>query len=83
MSGGKGHPTRRTGHHPKGDGLGYYLRVICVTGKTGYPSEQLALEKLARIQRANRRRAGTPVRVYHCPSCNGWHLTSRPTWTPR
>lgn len=24
---------------------------------------------------------GTPLRVYRCPDCSGWHLTSRKTWT--
>ena len=31
---------------------------------------------LARMN-APRRRAKVPIYVYHCPECEGWHLTKR------
>lgn len=26
------------------------------------------------------RKTTTPLRVYPCPACAGWHVTSKPTW---
>lgn len=29
------------------------------------------------------RKTTTPLRVYECPDCAGWHVTKRPTWEDR
>lgn len=50
------------------------------TSKISYPSRVLAEDALRSAQRARtrgkvlRRRES---RVYDCPSCDGWHLTSQ------
>lgn len=51
-------------------------------GKNVYTKKE-AQTKMNSLQhdkrkRVNRRKAKrVPVRIYHCPTCNGWHLTSK------
>ena len=49
----------------------------CPCGKRRFRDHQEAVHALHLI--ANRDIAGTryPIRSYDCPSCAGWHLTSR------
>ena len=65
-------------------------RVTHVATKTcskrRYSDEITAKLELARFQRIDDpTRSKTPCRVYHCPDCGGWHLTSVPLMkrTPR
>ncbi|MFJ8923908.1 hypothetical protein ACIREK_31075 [Streptomyces sp. NPDC102415] len=55
--------------------------MSCLTGKHRYPDKRTARVALADIsqrQTAHRR----TNHIYRCPSCNGWHLTSRGTPRP-
>lgn len=54
--------------------------TVCPRGKTGYP-EHVAREKLAAY--AGSSRPNRPVRVYLCPHCSAWHLTSQPEQLPK
>ncbi|WP_181428807.1 hypothetical protein [Modestobacter versicolor] len=45
--------------------------------KRRYRDEAVAQLALARIQTVGEAREKTPQRVYRCPRCRGWHLTSR------
>jgi hypothetical protein len=48
-------------------------------GKVRFHDEIAAKIALAKIRaKDNPRRPKTERRVYHCPKCAGWHLTSRP-----
>ncbi|MDN5914616.1 MAG: hypothetical protein L0I76_05830 [Pseudonocardia sp.] len=49
-------------------------------GKRRYEDRIAADLSLALIRRHGRVRGKDPVRSYLCPSCDGWHLTSRRTW---
>jgi hypothetical protein len=53
--------------------------VICPKGKRGFTRE-VAVAKLHEYNAAPNResRKNLPVRVYECPECKAWHLTSRP-----
>lgn len=44
--------------------------------KVRYRDKQHALATLRFTSRIES--TVTPVRVYECPACNGWHLTSKP-----
>lgn len=48
--------------------------------KFRYPGEREAKNALRRLHRQSRGNRGKrhhkECRVYHCPHCNGWHLTS-------
>lgn len=47
--------------------------------KTRYHSRALAEWALQLIRtRSDRRSEKKPTRVYLCPRCKGWHLTSEP-----
>jgi hypothetical protein len=48
-------------------------RRACVTGKRRHLNQGAAIGSALRCSR----RAG-PLRVYLCPLCAGWHLTSKP-----
>lgn len=48
----------------------------CPTGKRRFHDEAEAKRVLGRIQ-TGEKRATTPTRVYRCPRCGGWHLTSQ------
>jgi hypothetical protein len=51
----------------------------CRTGKKQYHGEDEAKKALTRIkQDLVDVRERTPVRVYRCPFCKRWHLTSQP-----
>lgn len=53
----------------------YWNRRNCER-KRGYPLEVKA--KVAALARMNSRHAAAPpLRVYLCPLCNKWHLTSK------
>lgn len=43
-------------------------------GKKRRPTEEAAIAAAIRCSRR-----GKPLRVYECPDCGGWHLTSRVT----
>jgi hypothetical protein len=45
------------------------------TAKSRYPSKRVASEYRERLRRARRNRK-KHLRVYCCPLCKGWHLTS-------
>ena len=47
-------------------------------GKNRYPSERVAIRSALRSSR----RGGTPLRVYRCDRCHGWHLTKMAVWHP-
>lgn len=49
-------------------------QVVCK--KRRYDSEELANAILEGVMQCPRTRKW-PNRVYHCPYCNGWHLTSQ------
>jgi hypothetical protein len=46
----------------------------CPTGKLGYPTKGDARAALKRIRKAH---GSTVRRVYDCPLCMFWHLTSQ------
>lgn len=52
-------------------------RLVCVSGKAGFRTQQAALLKLTAAQEKPRK-YGAPVRTYRCDLCPWWHLTSRP-----
>jgi hypothetical protein len=49
-------------------------------GKRRFPTHEQA--QMALVEAILRRNRGSPnrseCRLYHCPLCKGWHLTSRP-----
>lgn len=51
---------------------------VLACGKRRYVSELAALASATRSSR----RSDTPLRVYECSGCRGWHLTARPVWHP-
>ena len=52
--------------------------VKCVTGKVGFPSELRAQERAGEILSSGKTRGGVEFfRVYNCPYCKHWHLTSK------
>ena len=57
--------------------------MTCITGKTAFNSEELALEALIQnhVRHQHRKGAG-PQDVYLCQDCNNWHFTSRPPTNP-
>lgn len=62
-------------------------RMLCPTGKVRFAGERSALAALQRIAADAVEavfRARQPCRVYECPRCDGWHLTSQqvapPVW---
>jgi hypothetical protein len=66
----------------------HYENTTCLkTGKTGFPSQRVAMEQIQKFKAFNRmkingrrikHRVGKPeqTRAYQCPSCSQWHLTS-------
>lgn len=53
-------------------------------GKRWYGDRIAADLALARIRTWGRAMGKDPVRSYHCPGCDGWHLTSVPArWSDR
>lgn len=50
-------------------------------GKRRFRDRIAADLALARIRCSGAARHRDPVRSYACPTCDGWHLTSRRTWT--
>jgi hypothetical protein len=46
-------------------------------GKRRHINELSAIAAAIRLSGAR----ATPLRVYRCPDCAGWHLTKRRTWT--
>lgn len=51
----------------------------CSTGKRRFKTDVDAKIVLSRIQwKDNASRKSTEKRSYHCPICNGYHLTSKP-----
>lgn len=51
--------------------------VRCPTGKAGFPEVE-ARRRLELYSSESSSRRTKPVRVYPCPKCQAWHLTSRP-----
>jgi len=49
----------------------------CGNGKVGYHSRRRAQIAVSRLEAASHREI-IPHRVYHCPFCRRWHLTSQP-----
>lgn len=59
---------------------------VCPSGKLRYASSIDAAIALANAQRARHvkgRDAVVEQRHYRCPTCSGWHLTSKPAVTPK
>lgn len=54
--------------------------MACQSGKQRYATEAYARAQLVgAIMAANRgSKTRREIRVYHCPLCKGWHLTSKP-----
>jgi hypothetical protein len=55
------------------------MRLACPeSGKTLFGSEESATDALHTAWEKGARSSGkkTPTRVYHCPHCGWWHLTS-------
>ncbi|CAM2852393.1 hypothetical protein [Skermania piniformis] len=50
--------------------------AACTTGKLAYADRDTAEATLASMDRRDQRRR--EQRVYKCPFCGGWHLTSQP-----
>jgi len=50
------------------------LREKACSSKNRYIDEEDALEALEACERHGRRN----LRIYRCPYCDGWHLTSKP-----
>ena len=58
--------------------VGYRMRngqMVCV--KERHTTEAAAQDAIARIHAANWNGHRVPVRVYPCPYCHGFHLTSQ------
>lgn len=50
----------------------------CATGKHRFHDKIAALLALANVQHADKtHRPKIEKRAYRCPTCKGWHLTSR------
>ena len=52
----------------------------CKTGKVAMTSKRQAEEKMRAFWRTPKP-GKVPVRVYHCPLCTFWHMTSKPLTT--
>ena len=48
---------------------------VCRSGKTVFPSEASAKAALFEVRSSKELRYHTPIRVYRCEKCSGWHLT--------
>lgn len=48
-----------------------------VCGKVRHTNQSAAIASAIRSSK----RGGTPLRVYRCPGCKGFHLTKRPEWS--
>jgi hypothetical protein len=55
------------------------LVVRCLTGKQGF-TQAVAQSKLEAYAEGVDNRATRPKRIYLCPSCGAWHLTSQETY---
>ncbi len=53
-----------------------HIAHLCPTRKAAYRKKLWALMAVARIQRESDRPV-VPIRVYQCPYCQKWHLTSQ------
>lgn len=51
--------------------------MTCLTGKRRYRDRIGAQLALAVIKKRTSWK-GRETRAYHCPTCHGWHLTSKP-----
>lgn len=51
--------------------------VVCSTGKPGF-THTVAEMKLAEYANQVNSRRNKPQRIYKCPDCGAWHLTSQP-----
>lgn len=45
--------------------------------KRRFGSGKAARRSLAKIRTVGERREHKPSRAYHCPECDGWHLTAQ------
>ena len=48
----------------------------CPSGKRRFRDHESARRVLTEMRRASRRQV-VPARIYECPLCQGWHLTSK------
>jgi len=49
--------------------------------KTIYKTKKKAIKALSKIKSGKRTLCGYPIRIYKCPTCNMYHLTSLPKRT--
>lgn len=66
-------PHRASGRH--------HTQRTC-RGKTRYRDRDEALGAMRAVNQSARLMKELK-RAYECPTCNGWHLTSRAHWTDR
>jgi hypothetical protein len=53
------------------------MNKAALCGKARYRDKVAAQLALLRLGRVEQRREKDAVRVYPCPKCKGWHLTSK------
>lgn len=46
--------------------------------KTKFITKAVARQRMSEIQSEKRKREKTPLRIYECPDCGFFHMTSRP-----
>lgn len=54
---------------------GYWSLMAC--GRKRRYKNRTDAENMARLRMRN---GAPPLRAYHCPHCDGWHLTKRESW---
>lgn len=55
------------------------MKKQCPSRKRRFHDHEEAVKMLRTIQQRNQRER-TPVRVYECNVCKGWHLTAQKEW---
>lgn len=51
--------------------------VTFICSKETYATEADARFRLKTIRNRNTKSSKIPIRIYECPNCSGWHLTSK------
>lgn len=50
----------------------------CITAKVRFKKQRQAKRAAAELARRDNPRRRNMMRPYHCPACDGWHLTGKP-----